>query len=106
MNNRTSVLTRTKAVCHNSWLTRWANKNILVYRERTELTLSKRSYDRKCEVSENIYFGTEGMYFGTLLRTAKGAGIWSFLLDGQMGTLKSWSEPYFRKESLCDGGVP
>ena len=42
MNNRTSVLTRAEAVCYNSWLTRWADKNIVVYRERTGLTLPNK----------------------------------------------------------------
>ena len=37
------------------------------------------------------------MYFRTLLCTAKAAGIWTFLLDAQMGILKCWSEPLFRK---------
>ena len=47
------------------------------------------------------------MYFRTLLRTAEAAGIWSFLLDGQMGILKCWSEPNLSKEkSLSDEGVP
>ena len=52
------------------------------------------------------YIRMEGMYFQMLMRTAEDAGIWSFLLDGQMGTLKCWSEPQFPKKSLRDGGVP
>ena len=42
MKNRMSVLARTKAVCYNSGLTWWADKNILVYREKRELTLPKK----------------------------------------------------------------
>ena len=40
------------------------------------------------------------MYFRTLLRTAEAAGIWSFLLDGQMGTESGGQSHNFERKVL------
>ena len=100
MNNGTPVLSRKKADCHHSWTVKRAHRINMMHHPRAELALPTKRKSLKCEVSRNIYFGTLGMYFGTLARASRDVTISPLLFARYLGTLKPWSQQQFLMKPL------
>ena len=75
----------------------------MMHEPRAALALpakSSRVTAENAKCPKNIYFGTVGMYFGTLARTTRDESIASPKLARCLGTLKPWSQQQFRIKAL------
>lgn len=59
----TLALSRMKVDCDNSWTAWRAHEANMIRQSRDQLSMSTNSNRETCEVFQNMYFGTDGMYF-------------------------------------------